>query len=292
MNSKEEKFPNFIIIGAAKAGTTSVYAYMKEHPQVFMTPIKETNYFAYEGKKTETFLGRRARNNFPITTIEEYTALFKDAKNESILGEASPSYLESPIAAERIKKLLPEAKLLAILRDPADRAFSAYMMALREGHQANWIVQSAFNEDEHYVQVGFYYDKLKRYFDLFPREQIKICLYHDLSPDTLSVVQDIFEYLGVDTSFEPDVASYYNVGGIPKSKALNKIMVKTRRNKTLRSIAPNWAISYYRAIYNKNLSKKIEFPQDLRGRLIDLYREDILKVQDLVQRDLTCWLSP
>ncbi|MCP4614778.1 MAG: sulfotransferase, partial [Planctomycetes bacterium] len=211
------KLPNFLIIGAAKAGTTAIYAYMKQHPQIFMSPIKETNYFAYDGKDAKTFLGRKAYNDFPIATIAEYAELFKGATNQLVIGEASPLYLESPLAAGRIRELLPEVKLLAILRNPADRAFSDYVMALRLG-RGTLAVEDAFEEDEHYVQVGFYYDKLKRYFDLFPREQIKVCLYDDLNQDTLLVVQDIFEYLGVEQTFEPDVASRHNVGGIPKNR--------------------------------------------------------------------------
>ena len=196
MVQKKRRLPNFIIIGAARAGTTSLYAYLSQHPQIFMSPIKETRFFAYEGPDTKTFLGRPNPNIFPITTLEEYRALFEPAKSELAIGEASPIYLESPVAAQRIKQLLPEAKILAILRNPADRAFSDYLLALRYG-RADWKVEDAFGEDEHYVQVGFYYGKLKRYFDLFPREQIKICLHADFSRDAISVMQDIFEYLGV-----------------------------------------------------------------------------------------------
>jgi hypothetical protein len=102
--------PTFLIIGVAKAGTTSVYAYLKEHPQIYMSPIKETNYFAYQGKDTKTFLGKKPYNEFPVTTMEQYLALFEHAADKVAIGEASPLYFESPVAAARIKRTLPEAK--------------------------------------------------------------------------------------------------------------------------------------------------------------------------------------
>ncbi|MCP4607892.1 MAG: sulfotransferase, partial [Planctomycetes bacterium] len=117
-------------------------------------------------------------------------------------------------------------------------------------------------------------------------------LYDDLNQDTLLVVQDIFEYLGVEQTFEPDVASRHNVGGIPKNRALNIVMNGIRQSKTLESVAPQWALRRFRTLYNKNMGDRIEFPDYIRNRLSDLYREDILKVQDLIQRDLTFWLAP
>ena len=284
------KLPNFLVIGAAKAGTTSLYAYLEQHPQIFMSPIKETNYFAYEGKRTKTFLGELANNEFPITTLKKYEDLFQDARDESAIGEVSPLYLESPVAAERIKKLLPEVKLIAVLRNPVDRALSDYMMAVRLG-QSTGILEDVLDENAHYVQVGFYYEKLKQYFNLFPREQIKIYLYADLAQDTLSVVHDMLIYLGVDPAFKPDVSLRHNAGGMPKNKVLAMILAKIRKNETLKYHTPNWTKSLYDLIYNQNLGDKIELPQDLRKQLINLYRENVLQVQDLIQRDLTHWLE-
>ncbi|HEC65573.1 MAG TPA: sulfotransferase [bacterium] len=288
--STRVKLPNFLIIGAAKAGTTSLYYYMKQHPQIFMSKIKEVNYFAYEGPNTKTFLGELAVNDFDITTYEEYIDLFKEVRNESVIGEASPIYLESLVSADRIRKLLPKAKLLVILRNPIEKAFSDYTMAVRNCRQTLGI-EEALVEESHHVQVGFYYDKLKRYFDLFPRNQIKVCLYDDLKRDTLSLVQEIYDYLDVDNDFEPDL-SHKNVGGFPKNKALNSILVKIGRNNLIKTITPNWLSDIYHVIYNKNLEKKIELPQNIRTNLIYLYEEDILKVQDLIQRDLESWLPP
>jgi hypothetical protein len=286
----QQALPNFLIIGAAKAGTTALYPYLQQHPQIFMSPIKETNYFAYEGPQTKTFLGRELRRGFPVTTMEQYRALFSGVRNEPVIGEASPLYLESPVAAGRIKRALPDAKLCVILRNPVDRAYSDYLMALRLA-RTTADVNAALSEDSHVVQVGFYYEKLRRYFDLFPRDQIKVCLFDDLSRDALFVVQDIFAYLVVDETFEPDVASRHNVGGVPKNMLLGLILAKLRENEALRSVAPAWVKKLSTVIVKANRRDSVGLPEHLRRRLAALYRDDVLRVQDLIRVDLTRWLS-
>lgn len=290
----QRRLPNFIIIGAAKAGTTSLYNYMNQHPQIFMSPIKETRFFSYDDKQTREDLQRMYSTYFPVKTVEEYENLFKDAKNELIIGEATPSYLTRPRAAYKIKELLPKAKLLAILRNPVDRAISGYILAVRDGKETR-DANAAFKKDSYFVQNSYYYENLKRYFDLFPREQIKICLYDDFKKDTLSVTQEIFTWLDIDATFEPDVASRYNVGGLPKNRVLNIVLIKIGmmgRYRSIHSFIPDFVIRRFRATYTKNLGRDFEIPQDLRSRLIELYREDILKVQDLISRDLQHWLKP
>ena len=119
--------PNFLLIGAAKAGTSSLYGYLKQHPQIYMSPIKEPRFFALEGE-TLNFNGpTRGINQTSINTLEAYSQLFQKVTTEKAIGEASTIYLSSPKAPERIKHYLPDVKLIAILRDPSERAFSSYM---------------------------------------------------------------------------------------------------------------------------------------------------------------------
>ena len=282
--------PTFLIIGVAKAGTTSVYAYLKEHPQIYMSPIKETNYFAYQGKDTKTFLGKKPYNEFPVTTMEQYLALFEHAADKVAIGEASPLYFESPVAAARIKRTLPEAKLIVILRNPVERAFSDYMMGLSSG-RGTWVMEEAFRENGHMVQVGFYYEKLKRYFDCFARERIKVYLYDDLKTDPLRTMKNMFCDVGVDPSFEPNTSVRYNVGGAPKNRTLNTMLVKGAQNRILKSVAPQFVVNYFQDMWRKNLSNEVTLPEDLRRKLTNLYSQDILQTQELIKKDLTHWLE-
>src|SRR5206468_5150499 len=124
--------PNFIVIGAAKAGTTALYWYLAEHPAVFMSRVKETNYFAFgldgEGR---LLYGDPEVHRFPVRSLSEYEHLFANAADAAAVGEASPIYLECPQAAARIRTLLPGARIICSLRHPVDRAYSNYLMALR-----------------------------------------------------------------------------------------------------------------------------------------------------------------
>src|SRR5215210_5286768 len=124
--------PNFIIVGAAKAGTTALYWYLSEHPAVYMSPVKETFYFAYGVDEAGRLLyGDPEVHRFPVKTLREYEALFAAAGDASAIGEASPIYLECPQSAGRIRELIPAARIVASLRQPVDRAYSDYIMYLR-----------------------------------------------------------------------------------------------------------------------------------------------------------------
>ena len=294
MKRRRGRLPNFVIIGAAKAGTTSLYYYLKQHPQVFMSPIKEARYFAYNGKDTRDILGKPLKLHFPVRTLTAYMALFKDSKNELAVGEASPIYMESPVAAARIREVLPDVRIVAILRNSIERIVSDYLMRARMGLEP-WDVREAFrNEEATFLQEGFYYPQLRRYYDLFPQEQIRVYLFDDLQRDALSLVRNIYAHLGVNSTFEPNVETRHNVGGFPKSRIVNAILAqvaKVYERKAINALTPAWVVSLYWAVHKKNMNREFAFPKDLRRCLAELYEDDILKVQTLVQRDLKHWLT-
>ena len=244
------RLPNMLIIGAAKAGTTALYRYLNEHPDIYMSSVKESNYFAYDGEEKKIFSGGRVNNKFRFKTLDEYRQLFMEAGVASVVGEASPLYLESLTAAPRIHELLPDVRLIASLRDPTDRAFSAYMMKVRDARES-WHVEKAFDSGSHYVQVGFYYAKMKRYYDLFPARQIKVVLFDDLKREPMKVCSDLFDYLGVDNSYRPDVSRIHNEGAFPKNKLLNVAFARVRNNELLMRMLPGWLLSAGRHVRRK-----------------------------------------
>jgi len=278
-----------MIIGVAKAGTTSLWNYLKQHPGVYMSPINETNYFAYEGEGTKTFSGQQAYNQFPITTQRRYLDLFRNAQGASAIGEVSPIYLESVVAAERIRDALPRVRLFAVLRQPVDRAVSDYKMWRRKDRGLADL-ERAFGTDQHVVRVGLYYDKLKRYSDRFPRKQLRVELFEDLRRDPRGFVRALYDYVGADPGFEPDVEVRHNVGGFPKRPGLQSLLVKIRQNTVLQRAAPAWSRGLFRLVQKRNIGPDFELPEPLRRRLLEFYREDILRVGDLIGRDLSHWL--
>ena len=164
--------PNFLMVGAQKCGTPSLYYYLKQHPQIYMSPVKEAHFFdVEEGEKPD--FRRASHSSRPVSGIEDYRALFAGVKDETAIGEASPSYVYIPEAPRRIRSRLPDAKLIAILRDPADRAYSAFLHTSRSGREPLTDFAQALREEEdrirngwhplyHYRERGFYHAQLKR----------------------------------------------------------------------------------------------------------------------------------
>ena len=288
------KQPDFIVLGAGKAGTTSLYRYLEQHPQVFLPTVKELYFFAFEGEK-----GREG-----VTHIDQYRTLFQDAPDDQVIGEVSSIYLFRPRAAERIHHYLPDTKLIAILRDPADRAFSDYLFHARDLHPSVMDAQGRqlldfshfINKDKYFIQIGFYYEQLKRYFARFEASQIKIYLYDDLVKDAAALTKDIFQFIGVDSSFAPDTSKRHNVSGTPKNTAFYSLL---KQNNPLRTAAatllkPFLSEEKRQKLRNKLIAKNLEKPTlapEQRRQLVEIYHEDILKVQDLIGRDLSAWLK-
>ena len=298
------RMPNFLIIGAAKAGTTALYYYLKQHPQIFMSPVKEPNFFALEGRKPN-FLGpgdNEAINRFSITNIEAYQALFEGAENALAVGEASPLYLYSPDAPKRIRRYIPHAKLIVILRNPVERAYSHFLHFVRDGREPHTNFRRALIEEEkrmrkhwewawYYKAVGFYFIQLRRYYELFDPKQIQVYLYEDFEEKPMELLRDIFHFLEVNEEYMPDITLRFNVSGIPKNKVIHSFLSKPNPIKSLLKplIPDKWRKRLVVMFQNNNLTKP-NLPEDLRMELIEIYRDDILRLQSLIKRDLSRWL--
>ena len=298
--------PNFFIIGAQKAGTTSLYHYLDQHPQIYMSPVKEPFFFNYEitpqGEAVSRRNGGRGRRIVPrFANIEEYRALFRGVGGETAIGEATTSYIYRPGIARRIKRWVPEARTIALLRDPADRAYSAFLHAVRGGREPVNDFARVLREEEGrmrndwsyvnlYRDVGFYYEQLKRYYEAFGRERVGVWLYEDLRDDPAGVTQGVFRFLGVDDAFLPKTFSQYNPAGAPRSETVRVMMrfINTRLP-MIKGMIP--AGSRGRQAAQKWMFAEPQpIDPEIRGELIEGYREDILKLEELIGRDLSGWL--
>lgn len=287
--------PNFIVIGVAKGGTTSLYRYFDQHPQIYMHPDKGTNYFGWEDARNWRWWDEgdppRALHHFKATTLEEYEAAFAGAQNELAVGEVSPQYLRSPTAARRMRELIPDVKVIASLRNPAERAFSGFLMRTRRGES----VRTAYEEltaTASHVKEGFYYVRLKRYFDEFPREQLKIFLFDEFRRDPGGIMRELFDFVGVDPNFVPDTRSKHNPANVPKSRLMNRVFYHPRVIRTAKTVIPVSAYGLAKRARQLNLRTPPTLPDDLRSRLLDIYREDIVMLEGLLERDLAVWLDP
>ena len=285
--------PNFIVIGVAKAGTTSYFRYLDQHPQIYMCPIKGSNYFGYEDACDWQWHDEGAEpllRHFHVTTFEEYKQLFDGATDEIAIGEVSPQYSRCPTAAQRIHHHIPDVKLVASLRNPADRAFSGFMMRTRRGEQVKAIHEELTPESSH-VKEGFYYRRMKRYFDLFPREHLKIYIFEEFKQDPTSTIVDLFDYLNVSQQFVPDTSVKYNPAGVPRSRILNRLSFDRTLVRTAKSVLPAGMQKIAKDMRRRTMKTPPKFPEDLRAELIDYYRADIHQLEELIDRDLSIWLN-
>lgn len=296
--------PSFLIIGAAKAGTTALHEALEQHPQICMSPIKEPNFFALEGSKLEYAKGsvQEVYLGHCITDLTTYRAQFQPSAGQ-IAGEASPIYLYDPKAAERIQHYIPNVKLIAILRDPIDRAYSNFLHHIRdELETCSDFLQAIEQEPQrisnywwwgfHYVQASLYYQQLSVYFDKFSSNQIKIYLYEDLVQDHLGTIQSMFRFLEVDSTFVLNKLDKKNVTGIPKSRAFHSFLSQTNPVKDLfKPLLPEkFRKRLVNNLKNQNLAKP-RLPLEVRKQLLPVFRDDIGRLQDLIQRDLSAWLQ-
>jgi Sulfotransferase domain len=196
------KIPDFWIVGHPKSGTTALYEMLKRHPQIFMPELKET-----------LFLAREMHPGLisPIhpDTLEEYLALFAPARLDQKAGEASPSYLRSPLAAARIRELEPDARIIAVLREPASFLRSVHLELLQDHVETEKDFRRAIAREQAELQdkpVYWYADErveyvkhLRRYFELFPPEQLLVLIYDDFRADNEAVVRQVLDFLGVDS---------------------------------------------------------------------------------------------
>lgn len=299
------RLPNFLIIGAAKSGTTSLWRYLSQHPQIYFAPIKEPRFFSYEGE-TVDYRGpgddKWAREI--VRSWDSYLELFAPAAGQTAVGEASNVYLYfAAKTAPRIAARIPQARLIAILRNPVDRAYSSFMMLRGEGREPLADFRRALREEPlrlaqgwspgwAYTQRGFYAESIRIYRSFFPAEQMRFFLYEDLERRPRELFDLIFQFLGVD-SFQPDTGRRYNVSVSPKSRRLAFLLHnRTPVSRTLRLFFPNsWRLEINRRLRDWNVRRPPKLTAPLRAELAPLFREDILRTADLIGRDLGGWLE-
>lgn len=305
--------PNFLLLGAAKAGTTSLTKYLTQHPQIFVCPRREPNFFVFADEfngssENPDAAGQKrydALKNRAIRDINLYHYQFESVTDEKVLGEASPLYLCTPKTAERIHQYKSDMKLIVMLRNPVDRAFSHFVYAASNARESLSDFEAAIQQENisaqniwigarHYVRLGFYHAQLKRYFQIFDRNQIKVCLYEDFAKNPRKVIKEIFHFLEVSDDFMPDMTVRHNQSLMPKNKALhNFLMQRNAATKVIKTVMPESIINLAKNVRARNLVKaKAELSKEARQNLIAIYREDISQLQILLEKDFSRWLVP
>lgn len=279
---------DFFLVGAPKAGTTSIYSYFKKNPGIFVPQVKEPHYFSCPEVKNTYY-----KVNF-VDSKNEYESLFEGAKNTQKTGDFSTSYLYEQQAPHRIKETCPNANIIVVLRDPVERAISHYLMDVRDGYQERPLIECICGQKEgvnlyykEYVEKGMYYKQIKRFKSVFEEEKIGVWLFRELKKDTREVAREMFKFVGSKANYDIENFTKKNQYKKINSEIVKKVL-NTRLAKNISSFIPS------------NIKKRAKWAlistdkpnlDEARYKLSEIYRDEVNNVQKLIKKDISHWLS-
>lgn len=304
-DERESRLPDFYIVGAGRAGTTSLNHYLAQHPQLCVPSAKSCSYFYACDLTGSPLAGNPAAiPEWFIADEARYRALYASAPPEALRGDVSPVYLASTRVAPRIAAARPDARIIAIMRDPVDRVYSRYVGRRRDGLESTATFEELVEREigtrlvrddaqATYLAGGMISHFLRTYYDAFPAQNIQIHFFEDFARDTRGVLASICRFLQVDDRFPFDVNQIYNSsGGRIRNPAVGGLWAFSR---PLRQALRPWLPKGLRdAAFRQVTAKteKVPIRPETRARLQQLYREDIRQLQQLTGRDLTAWCQP
>lgn len=297
--------PNVFIVGAPKCGTTSMHNYLDQHPEIFMSEPKEPRFFCKDfHAEAET---NNSKQYFPALTLDEYEECFHGAENYEVIGEASPIYLYSDVAIQKINEFNEDARIIVMLRDPVEQMYSWYYQSLQTGNewtmsfkealelesirkQGKKLSSSRFPSSLFYTELANFSEQIKRLNEVFPEDQIKFILLDDLKTNPERVYKSTLEFLHVkDKTFMPDF-EVENPSSVPRSKLFNKLKNPAEPiRKAIKKIVPrNIILSIIDMIDYLNITTKPkpDIDPELREELMEMHDQNVRECADLTGRDL------
>lgn len=297
--------PDWLHIGSGKSGSTSLSVYLAQHPQLFVSPVKEPRHFLSPGVRP-SFTGpsdEERVNQSLVWDPEAYRQLFDGRSEGQLAGELSQTYLGWPSAPAAVRAHNPDARMLAVLRHPAERAFSSWAAHRRDGFERVTSFEEALAQEEQrladgwgpiwaYTERGRYADALTRWYEHFPPDQIRVWLYEDLRSDLDGLLRGAFEFLGVDPAFRPSTDKQHNVSLVPRSQRLSRFVTVRSgpRRMAGKLVPPRWRAPVARRVIGLN-QRRLTFDPATRRELTERFRPDIERLQELLGRDLSAWLE-
>lgn len=296
--------PNFFIVGAPKCGTTALYEYLRPHPNIFMSKVKEPHFFA-------TDLGQ-----YPfIKTLEEYTSLFADSRPEHLrVGEASVYYLRSSVAVPNIHTFNPDAKLIAMFRNPVDMVYSLHSQLLYVSEETVGDFETAWRLQERrsrgldvppasrgafllqYAEVGRFGSQVQRMLSSFPREQVKLILYDDFAASPQTVYDEVIRFLDIPHDHRTEFPQI-NENKVARVSWLRDFYRKPppplrRAIRGLKKAVGSESLSAAKkkmVALNTVRSRRPPLSPALRAELVEAFRDEVALLSRLLDRDLDHW---
>ncbi len=302
--------PNLFIVGQPKSGTTALHQFLGQHPEIFMSSIKEPHFFCSDFHlESDRFYGKR--RFFDFRSESAYLQLFARTDKAKIVGESSTNYLYSQVAAEKIHNFNADAKIIIILREPAKYLYSlhSHYVKFTEENEPDFLTALALEAERkqekypsprvtspsylYYDQRVKYYQQVKRYCDRFKPEQIKIIVFEEFKSENERVYREILEFLGVDPSFTPEYGSL-NVNKEVKFPVINNLV----NSPVVKNISKNLLSQEFNDFVRDNIverffwhqAPKASMPESIKLKLMQQYQPEVAKISALTGLDLeTKW---
>lgn len=298
--------PNLFIVGQPKTGTTALHQFLGQHPEIYMSSIKEPHFFCADFHlESDRAYGKQRFYDFRSESA--YLQLFSKAKNVKVAGESSTNYLYSQVAAEKIHNFNPDAKIIIVLREPAKFLYSlhSHYVKFTEENEPDFLTALALEtkrkQEEalsprvtspsylYYSQRVQYYQQVKRYCDRFKPEQIKVIIFEEFKSANERIFREILEFLGVEPNFIPEYSAI-NVNKEVKFKALNNLI----NNPLAKSISKNLLSQEFNDFVRDNIVEKLlwhqapkaKIPEEIKLQLMQQYQPEVAKISELLQLDL------
>lgn len=297
-----EQRPSFFLVGAPKCGTTALYTYLKPHPDVFLTQMREPMFFG-----SDLYCPPERR-----LTLDRYLALFSGARGERCVGECSTRYFVSKRAADEIHRFEPAARIIVMLRSPVEMMHSLHSQLLYSGEEHIENFEAALADEERrralleqgdpppiaqvlvYRDVAHYTDHVERYFSVFGRENVHVIVLEEFARDTRQAYKQVLQFLGADPDFEPSF-EVVNQFKVVRSKRLDDLLLHPPQ--PLQTLSRRVPARLRRAAFrttralNTRPGQRPEIPARLRLELETELTGEIERLETLLARDLSCWRS-
>ncbi|MGF1590850.1 MAG: sulfotransferase [Pleurocapsa sp.] len=302
--------PNLFIVGQPKSGTTALHQFLGQHPEIYMSSIKEPHFFCadFHLESDRTYGKQRF---FDYRNESAYLQLFNKARNVKIAGESSTNYLYSQVAAEKIHNFHPDAKIIMILREPAQFLYSlhSHYVKFTEENEPDFLTALALESDRrqekslsprvtspsyvYYSQRVQYYQQVKRYRDRFSPNQIKVIIFEEFQSENERIFREILKFLAVESNFKPEYEAV-NVNKEVKFKAINNLV----NTPLVKSISKNLLSQEFNDFVRDKIVEKLlwhqapkaKMPEEIKVQLMQQYQPEVIKISELLGIDLvTKW---